>query len=66
MADTRIERSLIHCREESVLTSEEKQRFNGFFQEYGLSEDIFIFFESLVGLSTDEDRFMFVKAFRWG
>jgi|GEM_PF-1653793 len=52
----------VHCREDSVLTPEEKQRFNGFLQEYGISEDIFIFFESLVGLSTDSDRFMFVKA----
>ena len=63
MAGMRRERSLIHCREESVLTSEEKQRFDGFFQEYGISEDIFLFFESLVGLSTDKDRFMFVKVF---
>lgn len=63
MAATRTERSSIHCREESVLTSEEKQRFSGFFQEYGLSEDVFIFFESLVSLSTDENRFFFVKAF---
>lgn len=53
----------VHCREESILTSEEKQRFNGFFQEHGLSEDIFIYFESLVGLSTDQDRFFFIKAF---
>ena len=63
MAVTRTERSSIHCREESVLTAEEKQRFDGFFQEFGISEDIFIFFESLVGLSTDKTRFMFVKAF---
>jgi predicted N-acyltransferase len=53
----------IHCREDSILTPEEKQRFNGFFQEHGLTEDIFIFFESLVGLSTDSDRFVFVKTF---
>jgi hypothetical protein len=53
----------IHCREESTLTSEEKRRFNGFFEEHGISEDIFIFFESLVGLSTESDRFIFVKAF---
>lgn len=53
----------IHCREESVLTSEEKGRFKGFFEEYGISEDLFIFFESLVALSTDSDRFMFVKVF---
>jgi hypothetical protein len=63
MAATNAERSPIHCREESVLTSEERQRFNGFFEEYGLSEELFIFFESLVGLSTDNDRFMFVKVF---
>jgi len=63
MAVTGTDRPLIHCREESVLTSEEKRRFDGFFQEHGLSEDIFIFFESLVELSTDEDRFIFVKAF---
>jgi hypothetical protein len=56
-------RSSIHCREESVLTPEEKRRFQGFFQEYGLSEDIFLFFESLVALSTDRDRFLFVKVF---
>jgi hypothetical protein len=63
MEATKRERSPIHCREETVLRPEEKQRFDGFFQEHGLSEDIFIFFESLVGLSTDKDRFMFVKAF---
>lgn len=63
MVVRRTEGSLIHCREESFLTPEEKQRFNGFFQEYGISEDIFIFFESLVGLSTEKDRFTFVKAF---
>ena len=63
MATTRTERSSIHCREESVLTAEEKQRFSGFFQEQGISADIFLFFESLVGLSTDEHRFVFVKAF---
>jgi hypothetical protein len=63
MVVTRTECPLIHCREEPVLTPEEKERFNGFFQEYGLSEDIFIFFESLVGLSTEGDRFTFVKAF---
>ena len=54
MAVTSLERSSIHCREESVLAFEERQRFNGFFQEYGLSEDIFIYFESLVGLSTHQ------------
>ena len=63
MEVTRKEQSSIHCREESVLRPEEKQRFDGFFQEHGISEDIFLFFESLVGLSTDKDRFMFVKAF---
>jgi hypothetical protein len=57
------ERSVIQCREESVLAPEEKKRFEGFFQEYGLSEDIFLFFESLVGLSTEQERFIFVKAF---
>lgn len=36
MVVRRAEGPLIHCREESVLTPEEKQRFNGFFQEYGL------------------------------
>ncbi len=60
-ADTEL--SSIHCREDSVLTAEEKQRFDGFFQERGLSEDIFLFFESLVRLSTEKTRFMFVKAF---
>jgi hypothetical protein len=49
MAVTTAGRSSIHCREESFLTSEEKQRFDDFFREYGLSEDIFIFFESLIG-----------------
>lgn len=57
------EESAVHCREESVLTPEEKKRFDGFFEEHGLSEDIFIYFESLVGLSTDQDRFFFIKAF---
>ena len=46
MAGTRRERSLIHCREESVLTSEEKQHFDRFLREHGLSEDIFIFFRA--------------------
>ena len=63
MALTRTEGHALHCREESGLTSEEKQRFNGFFREHEISEDIFIFFESLVGLSADKDRFTFVKAF---
>lgn len=54
---------VMHCREEAVLTPEEKQRFNGFFQENGLSEDLFLFFESLVELSTRRDRFLFVKVF---
>jgi hypothetical protein len=63
MAVTGTDRPSICCREESILTAEEKRRFDGFFQEHRLSEDIFIFFESLVGLSTDEDRFFFVKAF---
>ena len=53
----------IQCREESIFTPDEKQRFSGFFEEHGLNEDIFIFFESLVGLSTETDRFTFVKAF---
>ena len=63
MADTTAETSSIHCKEETLLRSEEKRRFDGFFQEYGISEDIFIFFESLVALSTDKDRFFFVKVF---
>ena len=63
MADTREETSSIHCKEEAVLRSEGKRRFDGFFQEHGISEDIFIFFESLVALSTDKDRFFFVKVF---
>jgi hypothetical protein len=53
----------VYCKEESILTAEEKKRFEGFFHEHGLSEDIFIYFESLVGLSTDQDRFFFIKAF---
>lgn len=52
----------IHCREDSILTAGEKRRFAGFLAEHGLSEDIFLFFESLVGLSTERDRFLFVKA----
>jgi len=53
----------VYCKEESILTPEEKKRFDGFFHEQGLSEDIFIYFESLVGLSTDQDRFFFIKVF---
>ena len=53
----------VHCKEESVLTPDEKRRFDRFFEEHGLSEDIFIYFESLVGLSTDQDRFFFIKAY---
>ena len=63
MEVTRQERSSIHCREEPFLSPEEKQRFDGFFLEHGISKDIFLFFESLVGLSTDNHRFMFVKVF---
>ena len=63
MSTVETEGFTMHCREESVLTPEEKERFDGFFQEHGLSEDIFIYFESLVGLSTDQDRFFFIKAF---
>ena len=59
----RAEPPTLHCREESVLRPEEKQRFSAFFEKHGLSEDIFIFFESLVSLSTERDRFTFVKVF---
>jgi hypothetical protein len=62
MAVTKTESAVIRCSEEPVLTSEEKRRFTAFFRKFGLSEDIFIFFESLVALSTDEERFSFVKA----
>jgi hypothetical protein len=53
----------VHCTEATFLTAAEKQRFTGFFDEYGISEDIFIFFESLVRLSNDQDRFFYIKAF---
>jgi hypothetical protein len=61
MEVARTDPSSIRCAEESILTSEEKQRFDGFLREHGLSEDIFLYFESLVALSTDDDRFLFVK-----
>jgi hypothetical protein len=51
----------LRCREETVLTSEEKRLFDGFFREYELSEDIFTYFESLVRLSTKDHRFIFLK-----
>jgi len=57
------ERPPIQCREESFLSPAEKQRFSGFFREHRLTEELFIFFESLVDLSTEQDRFVFVKAF---
>jgi hypothetical protein len=53
----------LHCREDTVLEPEEKKIFNVFLQENELSEDIFTFFQSLVGLSTQQDQFVFIKVF---
>jgi hypothetical protein len=53
----------LHCREDTGLNREEKKIFNGFLQENELSEDIFTFFQSLVGLSTQQDQFTFIKVF---
>ncbi len=65
LAVTRSDGPLVHCREDSVLTAEETGCFRGFFEEHGLSEELFLFFDSLVKLSTDTDRFMYVKVFDW-
>jgi hypothetical protein len=55
--------SPLSCREDTVLTSEEKGRLNRFLEEHGLSEDIFTYFESLLSLSTEDHRFLFLKVF---
>jgi hypothetical protein len=57
------ERNGPHCREDAALTPEKKERLRRSLRESGLSEDIFGFHEALARLSTEEVRWIFVKAF---
>jgi hypothetical protein len=64
MAAARTQAHDLHCREEPILRPEDRRVFDPFFDQHGLSEEIFLFFESLVALSTDKEQFKFVKVLR--